>query len=107
MSSGSAITTGPGRPLVATFHARATYSGMRRASSIRVAHLASGANIAGKSTSWNLRGPHRAVDITDEQQHRLRTCIATWTPMLALVAPGPRVTKQTPACRSSCRRRRP
>ena len=51
MSSGMASTTGPGRPLVATRYARATYSGMRAASSIRVAHLASGPKNAGKSTS--------------------------------------------------------
>jgi hypothetical protein len=42
MSSGSEITTGPGRPEVATANARVTISGMRAASSISVAHLASG-----------------------------------------------------------------
>ena len=46
MSSGSAITTGPGRPLVATWKARETSSGMRAGSSISVAHLASGPNVA-------------------------------------------------------------
>ena len=39
MSSGSAITTGPGRPLVATWKARDTTSGTRAGSSISVAHL--------------------------------------------------------------------
>ena len=52
MSSGSASTTGPGRPAVATRQARATYSGIRRASSIRAAHLAIGPKKAGKSISW-------------------------------------------------------
>ena len=41
MSSGSAITTGPGRPEVATKNAREMISGMRAASSISTAHLAS------------------------------------------------------------------
>ncbi len=41
MSSGSAMTTGPGRPEVATWKARLTISGMRAGSSISVAHLAS------------------------------------------------------------------
>ena len=40
MSSGSAITTGPGRPLHATWKARDTISGMRAGSSISVAHFA-------------------------------------------------------------------
>ena len=39
MSSGSAITTGPGRPLVAMWKARETISGTRAGSSISVAHL--------------------------------------------------------------------
>ena len=51
MSSGNASTTGPRRPDVATWNARATYSGMRSALSMRAAHFASGANIAAKSTS--------------------------------------------------------
>ena len=40
MSSGSAITTGPGRPLQAVWKARETISGMRAGSSISVAHFA-------------------------------------------------------------------
>ncbi len=44
-SSGSASTTGPGRPDSATWNARATYSGMRRASAISAAHFASPPNI--------------------------------------------------------------
>ena len=40
MSSGSTSTTGPGRPFMAVAKARATYSGMRRASSMRSTRLA-------------------------------------------------------------------
>ena len=45
ISSESAITTGPGRPEIATSTACATISGMRFAWSICVTHLASGLNI--------------------------------------------------------------
>jgi hypothetical protein len=40
MSSGNASTTGPRLPEVATWNARATYSGMRSTESMRAAHLA-------------------------------------------------------------------
>ena len=40
MSSGSASTTGPGRPCIATWKARATYSGRRSASWISPTHFA-------------------------------------------------------------------
>ena len=40
MSSGSAITTGPGRPCIATWNARETISGIRAGSSISTTHLA-------------------------------------------------------------------
>jgi hypothetical protein len=40
MSSGSAITTGPGRPCMATWKARWTISGICAALRISVAHLA-------------------------------------------------------------------
>ncbi len=46
MSSGSAITTGPGRPAVATWKARAISSGRRSALSISVTHLAMVPNTA-------------------------------------------------------------
>ena len=44
-SSGSASTTGPGRPEIARRHSRATYSGMRSGRSIGAAHFATGPNI--------------------------------------------------------------
>ena len=40
MSSGSASTTGPGRPAHAVVNARATYSGIRSARSIWATHFA-------------------------------------------------------------------
>ena len=40
MSSGSAMTTGPGRPVVAVVQARDRISGRRETSSISVTHLA-------------------------------------------------------------------
>jgi hypothetical protein len=46
MSSGTAITTGPGRPLQAVWKAREISSGMRAGSSISVAHLAIEPNTA-------------------------------------------------------------
>ncbi len=42
MSSGSASSTGPGRPAVAVWKAWLTYSGMRSARSICATHLVSG-----------------------------------------------------------------
>ena len=46
MFSGSEITTGPGRPCMATRNARATSSGIRSGRSISTAHFASVPNIA-------------------------------------------------------------
>ena len=46
MSCGSASTTGPGWPLIATWKARETISGTRAASSISAAHLAIEPNTA-------------------------------------------------------------
>ena len=45
ISSGSAKTTGPGRPEHATLKALAIYSGIRSARSISATHFASGSNI--------------------------------------------------------------
>ncbi len=45
MSSGSASTTGPGRPEVATWKARETSSGIRPGSSICSTHFAIGPNM--------------------------------------------------------------
>ena len=53
MSSGRAITTGPGRPLLAVWNARETISGTRAESSISLAHFAKAPNTARQSSSWN------------------------------------------------------
>jgi len=45
MSSGSASTTGPGRPAHAVENARATYSGTRSTRSICATHFAIGPNM--------------------------------------------------------------
>jgi hypothetical protein len=70
---------------------------MRAGSSIRSAHFAIGREERGKSISWKPSRPRiGARDIADEQDHRLRILERDMDPMLALVAPGPRVTKATP-----------
>ena len=97
MSSGSASTTGPARPEVAVRKARLTYSGIRAGSSIWPVHLASSPIIRRKSISWKAsrsampRATWPTNRITGEESWR-----AVWMPTLALVAPGPRVTKQIP-----------
>jgi hypothetical protein len=97
MSSGSASTTGPGRPEVATANARAMSSGIRSASSICAAHLASGAKNAVWSTSWKPSRPaaSRATWPTS-RSIGVESCRAVCTPLVACVAPGPRVTRHTP-----------
>ena len=73
------------------------YSGMRRASSIRAAHLAIGPKKAGKSISWK-PSRSRSPRATSPMNRIIgvESWKATWTPALALVAPGPRVTKAIP-----------
>ena len=73
MSSGSATTTGPGRPEQATENARAITSGRRAASSTCVAHLAIGPN------TWRivellegLTSGRGARHLADQQDHRRR-----------------------------------
>ena len=70
---------------------------MRRASSIRAAHLAIGPKNAGKSISWK-PSRSRSPRATSPMNRIIgvESWNATWTPMLALVAPGPRVTKPMP-----------
>ena len=51
MSSGSAITTGPGRPVVAVTQARARISGMRPTSSISVESFVSGRDCV--NSTWS------------------------------------------------------
>ena len=73
MSSGSASTTGPGRPEVATWKARETNSGAREASSISSTHFASGAKHAATvDLLKSLAAAHTARDLTDEHDERRR-----------------------------------
>ena len=57
MSSGSEMTTGPGRPEVASWKARATNSGMRSALSISSTHFATSPKKPRMSISWNASRP--------------------------------------------------
>ena len=77
--------------------ARLTYSGARAGSSIWAVHLVSSPIIRRKSISWNAsrsampRATWPTKTIIGDESWR-----AVWMPTLALVAPGPRVTKQMP-----------
>ena len=82
---------------MATWKARPRYSGMRSARSIWATHLHSGANISRKSTSWKAsrsRAPRATCPM--KRIIGVESWWAMCTPALALVAPGPRVTKQMP-----------
>ena len=73
MSSGSAITTGPGRPCMATRKARATSSGMRSGRSISTdpfRHRAEHGLVV--DLLERLALAHAGVDLADEQDHRRR-----------------------------------
>ncbi len=90
MSSGKASTTGPGRPEVATWNAWLISSGMRSAMSICVTHLASGAYILRKSTSWKAS---RSIWWRATWPTSTTIGVESWnavcTPIEALQAPGP------------------
>src|SRR4029453_7243279 len=73
MSSGSAITTGPGRPATARWKAWLTSSGMRAGSSICATHFESGPNMRRvipllEGLALDLVARHLA----DEENHRRR-----------------------------------
>ena len=97
MSSGSASTTGPGRPAQAVVNARATSSGIRSTRSICATHLLKGPNIRRKSTSWNA-SRSSCVEATCPTSRIIgvESWNAVCTPTAACVAPGPRVTMQMP-----------
>jgi len=101
MSSGSTNTTGPGRPFIAVANARATYSGIRSGSSMRSTRLAMPLVLGPKklvySTSWKAsRSRWSEATSPTKSTIGVESWKAVCTPMEALVAPGPRVTKQTP-----------
>ena len=72
-------------------------SGRRAASSISTTHLAIVAE-EGLVVDFleGLALAHAALDLADEQDHRRRILGGDMDAVLALVAPGPRVTKQMP-----------
>ena len=97
MSSGSDTTTGPGRSDMATVNAVSTTLGRSSASSTSTTHLARSSKNDVYSISWNASRPRwdRPTWPTNRimgVEHWSAVC----TPMEALVAPGPRVTKQIP-----------
>ncbi len=86
---------------MAVAKARATYSGMRRASSMRSTRLAmplvDGPKKAAKSTSWKASRSRASLATSPTKSTiGVESWTAVCTPIEALVAPGPRVTKQTP-----------
>ncbi len=88
---------GPGRPETAVWNALLTYSGMRAGSSICATHLAICPNMRRKSISWN--ASRSIMPRPTWPMNRImgvESCLATWTPELAFVAPGARVTMQMP-----------
>jgi hypothetical protein len=112
MSSGSTSTTGPGRPFMRVANARATYSGMRSGSSMRSTRLAMPLVLGPKklvySTSWKAsRSRWSLATSPTNSTMGVESWNAVCTPIDALVAPGPRVTKHTPGRRSACRAPRP
>ena len=101
MSSGRTSTTGPGLPFIAVAKARCTYSASRSGSSTRSTRLAIplllGPNIAEKSISWNASRSRKSPPTSPiKRTMGVEAWKAAWTPIAALVAPGPRVTIQTP-----------
>ena len=96
-SSGRATTTGPGRPLVAMVNAAVTTCGRSAASSTSTTHLARSSKNDVYSTSWKASNPRwgRPTWPTNRTMG-VELWSAVCTPMDALVAPGPRVTKHTP-----------
>jgi len=96
MSSGSAITAGPGRPLVTVKNARETSPRMRAGSSISVTHLAIEPNTAIVELLERLALAHLARDLADEQNH--------WRRILARDVQAPhRIGGARPAGRPSVR----
>ena len=96
-SWGTSISTGPGRPVEATWKASCTYSGIWRGSVTWKECLTNGIVIPITSASWKPSVPISSV----------RTCpvtntvgtesiIASAIAVTRLVAPGPEVAKATP-----------
>ncbi len=97
-SSGTTTTTGPGVPDSATRSALAQSSGARRGSRSSSTALVTPANMLAQSSSWKARRPISDVRTWPTiRSSGVASRRAVCTPMLALVAPGPRLTRHTPA----------
>ena len=97
MSSGNPSTTGPGRPFLAVWKARLMYSGMRLVSRMTAAHFTNEEKSCLVSISWNAsRSSCSAPGNPSSMIMGVESCCAMCSPLMALAAPGPRVTKQIP-----------
>ncbi len=97
MSSGRPSTTGPGRPERAAWKAWLTYSGMRSVWRMTAAHFTNEENSRFTSISWNAsRSSVSRAGMPTNMTSGVESCWATCSPLMALAAPGPRVTKHTP-----------
>ncbi len=77
--------------------ALASASGIRAGSSTSAVHLAMVANTRAISSSWNAsRSRSERATWPTSSSIGAESWAASWTPTLALVAPGPRVTMQIP-----------
>jgi hypothetical protein len=106
-SSGSAITTGPGRPESATLNAFATISGMRSTLSICVTHGDAAEHLAVIDFLERAATDEILLDLADEQDHRRGISLAVCTPLLACVAPGRASRNRCRGDPSAFRRHRP
>ena len=96
-SSGQLTSVGPGRPLVASTKARAVSSETRSGRSRRTAHFVIGRNSARWSTSWMGFRPTIAVFTSFTiATTGIEDAHASASPVIRLVAPGPRMAAHTP-----------
>jgi hypothetical protein len=97
MSSGSAITTGTGPPVAGSMEgARNDFRDARRIVDLRCPFRHRPENGAVIELLECLAVAHVAADLADEHDHRRGILARDMDPADALLAPGPRVTKQMP-----------
>ena len=96
-SSGRPTTTGPGRPVEASRMARATTSPAWCSSSSTNTALAVVENQPSRLNSWKESRPRSASGISPTKSTiAVESCQAVWIAIMALAAPGPRVTMAMP-----------
>ena len=96
-SSGSSTSTAPGFSVSATLKALRTISGILSGCRTVCAHFVMGRNMETESMFWWLSLWSRAVSAWPMMQTSgARSMLASATPVTRLVAPGPRVPRQTP-----------